>query len=82
MDNAAGTCLTLLRRIRNHWVGFSYGAHHRCALYLGQFTNSAMSADSETALQLVPTAGITHVVTFSIEACYGAIDRGKPVHGG
>ena len=45
--------------------------------HLGQFTNSAMSADGETLVRMSRQAGITHVVTFSIEACYGMLDRGN-----
>src|SRR5215475_160698 len=45
--------------------------------HLGQFTNSAMSADGETLSRVSREAGITHVVTFSIEACYGTLDRGN-----
>ena len=45
--------------------------------HLGQFTNSAMSADGERLCSVSRAAGITHVVTFSIEACYGTLDRGN-----
>jgi predicted TIM-barrel fold metal-dependent hydrolase len=45
--------------------------------HIGQFTNAAMSADGESLCRLFEQAGITHAVTFSIEACYGGIDLGN-----
>lgn len=45
--------------------------------HLGQFTHAPMSADGARLAQLNREAGITHAVTFSIEACYGALDLGN-----
>ncbi|MFN0167611.1 MAG: amidohydrolase family protein [Bryobacteraceae bacterium] len=45
--------------------------------HLGQITNSAMSADGDRLCALFRRAGITHGVTFSIEACYGGLDAGN-----
>ena len=45
--------------------------------HIGQFTNAAMSADGQRLSQMSREAGITHVVTFSIEACYGSLDLGN-----
>src|SRR5437868_5143129 len=45
--------------------------------HIGQFTNERMSADGETLCRMLQEAGITHAVTFSIEACYGSIDLGN-----
>src|SRR2546425_11973704 len=45
--------------------------------HIGQVTNSAMSADGEALCRMFEEAGITHAVTFSIEACYGALDLGN-----
>lgn len=45
--------------------------------HLGQFTHAPMSADGARLVRLHRQAGITHGVTFSIEACYGALDLGN-----
>jgi predicted TIM-barrel fold metal-dependent hydrolase len=45
--------------------------------HLGQYSNAAMSAGGERLAHLFRTAGITHGVAFSIEACYGGIDAGN-----
>src|SRR5581483_9030720 len=45
--------------------------------HIGAITNSAMSADGERLAGLLRQAGITHAVTFSIEACYGSVDLGN-----
>lgn len=45
--------------------------------HLGQFTNAAMTASGERLCQVSREAGIGHVVTFSIEACYGSLDLGN-----
>ncbi len=47
--------------------------------HLGQYPNSArMSADGATLCRLFREAGVTHGVTFSIEACFGGMDAGRP----
>ena len=63
--------------IGQHWVGFRMAPIIDVHSHLGQFTNCAMSADGERLCSLSRAAGIAHVVTFSIEACYGTIDRGN-----
>ena len=45
--------------------------------HLGQFVNAAMTADGDQLCRVSRDAGITHVVTFSIEACYGSLDLGN-----
>jgi uncharacterized protein len=45
--------------------------------HIGQYANARMSADGERLTKLFGQSGITHGVTFSIEACYGAIDLGN-----
>lgn len=45
--------------------------------HLGQFTHAPMSADGARLAALHEEAGVTHGVTFSIEACYGGLDRGN-----
>ena len=45
--------------------------------HLGQFTHAPMSADGARLAALHRGAGITHGVTFSIEACYGGVDAGN-----
>jgi predicted TIM-barrel fold metal-dependent hydrolase len=45
--------------------------------HLGQYANSAMSADGAKLSRLFESAGVTHGVAFSIEACYGSIDLGN-----
>lgn len=45
--------------------------------HLGQITNAPMSADGETLCRVLRQAGVTHAVTFSIEACYGGLDAGN-----
>jgi predicted TIM-barrel fold metal-dependent hydrolase len=45
--------------------------------HIGQFTSAAMTADGKQLCQMSQQAGVTHVVTFSIEACYGSLDLGN-----
>ena len=45
--------------------------------HVGQYANARMSANGETLARLFRQSGITHAVTFSIEACYGAVDLGN-----
>ncbi len=45
--------------------------------HLGQFTHVPMSADGARLAALNEEAGVAHGVTFSIEACYGALDIGN-----
>ena len=45
--------------------------------HVGQYANARMSADGETLARSFQQSGITHAVTFSIEACYGAVDLGN-----
>ena len=45
--------------------------------HLGQFSTHAMSADGERLCALLRQADIAHAVTFSIEACHGALDLGN-----
>lgn len=45
--------------------------------HLGQSSMDTMSADGERLCRLYHQAGVTHAVTFSIEACYGGIDAGN-----
>ena len=45
--------------------------------HVGQFTDGCMSADGERLCRLLREGGVTHAVTFSIEACYGGLDAGN-----
>jgi predicted TIM-barrel fold metal-dependent hydrolase len=45
--------------------------------HLGEFTTIRMSADGAALSALFEKSGVTHGVTFSIEACYGAVDLGN-----
>lgn len=45
--------------------------------HVGQYANARMSADGKRLTKLFQQSGITHAVTFSIEACYGAVDLGN-----
>jgi predicted TIM-barrel fold metal-dependent hydrolase len=45
--------------------------------HVGQYANARMSADGATLAGLFQQSGVTHGVTFSIEACYGAVDLGN-----
>ncbi|MFN7925182.1 MAG: amidohydrolase family protein [Bryobacteraceae bacterium] len=45
--------------------------------HLGQYSIGSMSADGDRLCALYRQAGVTHAVSFSIEACYGGIDAGN-----